>query len=122
MPLSSAAVRAAIINGATDVYRSWYQAAHPGGTAKIGEIVDSNLKTEIDKLYVCDCSVVPEEWGLLPSLTLLALGKRLARHLMKPAELTGRGAEMGKLSAAVMTFPTYRLVNGVTCRDNKLLE
>jgi choline dehydrogenase-like flavoprotein len=88
MPLSSAAVRAAIINGATDVYRSWYLAAHPGGTAKIGEIVDANLKTEIDKLYVCDYSVVPEEWGLPPSLTLLALGKRLARHLMNPADTT----------------------------------
>ena len=74
--------------GAKDVYRSWYLAAHPGGTAKIGEIVDANLKTEFDNLYVCDCSVVPEGWGLPPSLTLLALGKRLARHLMKPADTT----------------------------------
>ena len=72
--------------GATDIYRSWYLAAHPGGTAKIGEIVDADLKTEFDNLYVCDCSVVPEEWGLPPSMTLLGLGKRLARHLMKSAD------------------------------------
>jgi hypothetical protein len=73
--------------GATDIYRTWYLAAHPGGTAKIGEIVDADLKTEFDNLYVCDCSVVPEEWGLPPSLTLLALGKRLARHLMQSADI-----------------------------------
>jgi hypothetical protein len=67
--------------GATDIYRSWYLAAHPGGTVKIGEHVDTNLKTKFDNLYVCDCSVVPEEWGLPPTMTLLGLGKRLAAHL-----------------------------------------
>jgi translation initiation factor 2 gamma subunit (eIF-2gamma) len=67
--------------GATDVYRSWYIAAHPGGTVKIGEHVDTNLKTKFDNLYVCDCSVIPEAWGLPPTFTLLALGKRLAKHL-----------------------------------------
>jgi choline dehydrogenase-like flavoprotein len=67
--------------GATDIYKTGVLAAHPGGTVKIGELVDANLKTRIDNLYVCDCSVIPEEWGLPPTLTLLALGKRLARHL-----------------------------------------
>jgi choline dehydrogenase-like flavoprotein len=33
-------------------------------------------------LYVCDCSVIPEAWGLPPVLTLVGLGKRLARHLV----------------------------------------
>jgi choline dehydrogenase-like flavoprotein len=74
--------------GASDVYRSWYLATHPGGTAKIGEIVDANLKTECDDLYVCDCSVLPEESGLPPTMILLALGKRLARHLMKSADMS----------------------------------
>jgi len=68
--------------GATDIYKTGILAAHPGGTVKIGELVDANLKTRIDNLYVCDCSVIPEEWGLPPTLTLLALGKRLARHLV----------------------------------------
>lgn len=67
--------------GATDIYRTGYLAAHPGGTVKIGHLVDTNLKTAIDRLHVCDCSVIPEAWGLPPSLTLVALGKRLARHL-----------------------------------------
>ena len=68
--------------GATDIYKTGILAAHPGGTVKIGELVDADLKTQIDNLYVCDCSVIPEEWGLPPTLTLLALGKRLARHLV----------------------------------------
>jgi len=68
--------------GATDIYKTGILAAHPGGTAKIGEIVDANLKTRIDNLYVCDCSVIPEAWGLPPTFTLIALGKRLASHLV----------------------------------------
>ncbi len=67
--------------GARNIHRSWYLAAHPGGTAKIGDIVDSNLQTRWENLYVCDCSVVPDAWGLPPTFTLIALGKRLARHL-----------------------------------------
>lgn len=67
--------------GATNIFKTWYTATHPGGTAKIGDIVDSNLKTKIDNLYVCDCSVIPEPWGLPPTLTLVALGKRLAKHI-----------------------------------------
>jgi choline dehydrogenase-like flavoprotein len=67
--------------GARNIYKTWYLAVHPGGTAKINDVVDSNLKTEIDNLFVCDCSVIPEAWGLPPSLTLIALGKRLGNHL-----------------------------------------
>ncbi len=67
--------------GAKNIYKTWYLAVHPGGTAKINEVVDSNLETEVQNLYVCDCSVIPEAWGLPPSLTLLALGKRLGKHL-----------------------------------------
>jgi choline dehydrogenase-like flavoprotein len=69
--------------GARHIYKSWYIAAHPGGTAKIQDIVDTNLKTEYDNLYVCDCSVIPESFGLPPTLTLVGLGKRLAKHLCK---------------------------------------
>ncbi len=58
-------------------------AAHPGGTAKIGDVVDANLRTKFDNLYVCDCSVIPQSWGRPPTLTLLALGRRLAKHLLE---------------------------------------
>ena len=67
--------------GAKDIRKSWYLAAHPGGTVKINEFIDTNLKTEYDNLYVCDCSVIPEAWGLPPTFTLVALGKRLVKHL-----------------------------------------
>ncbi|MBU3916528.1 GMC family oxidoreductase N-terminal domain-containing protein, partial [bacterium] len=67
--------------GAKNIFKSWYLAAHPGGTAKINDVVDSNLMTELENLYVCDCSVVPEAWGLPPTFSLLCLGKRLAKHL-----------------------------------------
>jgi choline dehydrogenase-like flavoprotein len=71
--------------GATGIYKSWYIAAHPGGTAKVGEVVDANLETRYHNLYVCDCSVIPEAWGLPPTFTLLALGKRLVKHMSASA-------------------------------------
>jgi choline dehydrogenase-like flavoprotein len=61
--------------------KTWYLAAHPGGTVKVGDLLDSDLKTEYDNLYVCDCSVIPEAWGLPPTATIIGLGKRLAKHL-----------------------------------------
>lgn len=67
--------------GAKRLYNTVWTSAHPGGSARIGEIVDTNLKSEYDNLYICDCSVIPTEWGLPPTLTLLALAKRLAKHL-----------------------------------------
>lgn len=67
--------------GAKDIFKTWYVAAHPGGTVKINHLVDADLKTKFDDLYVCDCSVIPESWGLPPTFTLIALGKRLAKHL-----------------------------------------
>jgi choline dehydrogenase-like flavoprotein len=67
--------------GAKSIFRTHYLAAHPGGTVKVGDIVDSNLMTEFDNLFVCDCSVIPEAWGLPPTSTIICLGKRLAKHL-----------------------------------------
>jgi choline dehydrogenase-like flavoprotein len=67
--------------GAEGIFRGWTVAAHPGGTVKIGDMLDSDLKTRRENLYVCDCSVIPEAWGLPPTLTLLALGRRLGQHL-----------------------------------------
>lgn len=78
--------------GARKIYKTWYLAVHPGGTVKINEAVDANLQTEIDNLFVCDCSVIPEAWGLPPSLTLLALGKRLGQHLAEGAGSVERPA------------------------------
>ena len=67
--------------GAKDIFKTQYLAAHPGGTVKIGDLVDSNLMTQYDNLFVCDCSVIPEAWGMPPTTTIIGLGKRLAKYL-----------------------------------------
>jgi len=55
--------------------------AHPGGTCRIGEVVDADLATGIRNLYVCDASVIPDSLAAPVVLTLVALGKRLAEDL-----------------------------------------
>jgi choline dehydrogenase-like flavoprotein len=67
--------------GARRIFASHHFAAHPGGSLRIGDQVDASLQTATPGLYVCDASVIPEPWGLPPTLTLLALGKRLGRQL-----------------------------------------
>jgi choline dehydrogenase-like flavoprotein len=67
--------------GAHHIFASHHFAAHPGGSLRIGDKVDAGLQTTTPGLYVCDASVIPEPWGLPPTLTLLALGKRLGRAL-----------------------------------------
>jgi choline dehydrogenase-like flavoprotein len=56
--------------------------AHPGGTAALGEVVDSGFRTRIDNLYVCDGSVLPEAPGKPPIITIMALAERLARDFV----------------------------------------
>ena len=86
--------------GATDIYKTWYLASHPGGTVKIGQLVDANLETEYRNLYVCDCSVIPEAWGLPPVLTIIGLGKRLALHLAaEPKPTSAKNATLQRLAS-----------------------
>jgi choline dehydrogenase-like flavoprotein len=67
--------------GARHIFTTRHFAAHPGGSVRIGAGVDSELRTATPGLYVCDASVIPQPWGLPPTLTLLCLGQRLGRHL-----------------------------------------
>ena len=69
--------------GAHHIFKSWHFAAHPGGSVRIGEGVDADLQTSTKGLFVCDASVIPEPWGLPPTLTLLCLGKRLGGWLCR---------------------------------------
>lgn len=69
--------------GAHHVFASHHFAAHPGGSVRIGERVDSDLQTATPGLYVCDAAVIPAPWGLPPTLTLLCLGTRLGAHLAR---------------------------------------
>lgn len=58
------------------------QGAHPGGTAAIGRVVDKDLQSKVDNLFVCDGSVLPVSPGLPPILTITALAKKLAKTLV----------------------------------------
>jgi choline dehydrogenase-like flavoprotein len=55
--------------------------AHPGGTASIGKVVNKNLETSIEGLYITDASVIPQAPGRPPILTITALAKRLSNNL-----------------------------------------
>jgi len=66
-----------------DIFRTKPRAAHPGGTAAIGEVVNVNLETEIKNLYVCDASVLPISPGAPPILTIVSLAKRLSKYILK---------------------------------------
>jgi choline dehydrogenase-like flavoprotein len=67
--------------GAHSIHLTQRVAVHPGGTARIGDVVDADLATGIDGLHVCDASVLPVAWGVPPTFTILALARRLGRHL-----------------------------------------
>jgi choline dehydrogenase-like flavoprotein len=54
---------------------------HPSGTVRIGDMLDTNLQTEIPGLYVCDASTFPEALARPTVLTIIGLGKRLSKHL-----------------------------------------
>ncbi len=56
--------------------------AHPGGTARIGEVVNNKLETQIKNLFVCDASVLPTSLGIPPMLTLIALGKWFVKNVL----------------------------------------
>ncbi|ACL05526.1 glucose-methanol-choline oxidoreductase [Desulfatibacillum aliphaticivorans] len=55
---------------------------HPGGTAAMGKVVDENFMTEIENLYVCDGSVLPQSPGVPPSLTIMSMGRLFAKMLL----------------------------------------
>lgn len=69
--------------GAHHIFSSWHFAAHPGGSVRIGDGVDADLQTSTPGVFVCDASVIPEPWGLPPTVTLLCLGQRLGQRLCR---------------------------------------
>ena len=57
------------------------RAGHPGGTAGIGRVVNTDQETEISRLFVSDASVLPKAPGKPPVLTIVALSKRFSKIL-----------------------------------------
>jgi choline dehydrogenase-like flavoprotein len=64
------------------IFTTPLRGTHPSGTVRIGTLVDENLQTEARGLYVCDASVFPEALGRPTVLTIIGLGKRLAKILI----------------------------------------
>ena len=65
------------------IFTTPLRGTHPSGTVRVGTLVDENLQTEIHGLYVCDASVFPEGLARPTVLTIIGLGKRLARHILE---------------------------------------
>jgi choline dehydrogenase-like flavoprotein len=66
---------------ADSIFTSPLRGTHPSGTVRLGTLLDRNLRTEVEGLYVCDASSFPEALGRPTVLTIIGLAKRLARHL-----------------------------------------
>jgi choline dehydrogenase-like flavoprotein len=64
------------------IFTTPLRGTHPSSTVRIGEVVDQNLQTEVNGLYVCDASVFPEALCRPTVLTIIALARRLSEHLL----------------------------------------
>lgn len=65
------------------IFTSPVRGTHPGGTARIGHVIDNNLETKIKNLFVCDASVFPEAPDRPLVLSIIGFGKRLAKYLLE---------------------------------------
>jgi choline dehydrogenase-like flavoprotein len=63
------------------IFMTPLRGTHPSGTVRIGMLLDENLRTEVEGLYVCDASVFPEALDRPTVLTIIGLAKRLAKQL-----------------------------------------
>ena len=65
------------------IFTTPLRGTHPSGTVRIGEMLDSDLKLhELNNCYVCDASTFPEALDRPIVLTVIGMGKRLAKHLL----------------------------------------
>uniref|UniRef100_UPI00263253D2 GMC oxidoreductase n=1 Tax=Acidocella sp. TaxID=50710 RepID=UPI00263253D2 len=71
--------------GGGRAFLSPWVAAHPGGSARLGHVLDARLTCrDVTNLHVCDAAALPEPWGLPPTLTVLALARYLAHSVLEP--------------------------------------
>ena len=64
------------------IFMTPLRGTHPSGTVRIDTMLDKDLQTEVEGLYVCDASTFPEALDRPTVLTIIGLGKRLAKHLL----------------------------------------
>lgn len=65
----------------SSIFSTPLRGTHPSGTVRIGSLVGRDLATPVKGLHVCDASVFPEALDRPTVLTIVALAKRLAKHL-----------------------------------------
>jgi len=63
------------------IFTTPLRGTHPSGTVRIGEMLSTDLETEVAGLYVCDASVFPRALARPTVLTIISLANRLAEHL-----------------------------------------
>ena len=73
--------------GAKDTLDTLYMSHHVQGSCRMGSdpsrSVDSNCQSyDVDGLYIADGSIIPSVIDVNPSLTIMALSRRLASHLL----------------------------------------
>jgi choline dehydrogenase-like flavoprotein len=65
----------------SSIFTSPLRGTHPSATVRIGEMLDVDLQTEVQGLYVCDASAFPEALDRPTVLTIIGMARRLAKHL-----------------------------------------
>ncbi len=72
------------------IFTTPLRGTHPSGTVRVGEMLSTDLETEVNELYVCDASVFPQALARPTVLTIITLGKRLGDHLLEKPTQDGR--------------------------------
>ncbi len=70
--------------GARNLFRTRLVAGIPGGALRLHAHFDANLETPVRNLHVCDHSVISDV-RITPTVTLISLGRYLARRLAAAA-------------------------------------
>jgi choline dehydrogenase-like flavoprotein len=85
------------------IFTTPLRGTHPSATARIGDAVDVELRTQVDGLYVCDASVFPEALGRPTVLTIIGLARRLAKRLagVSGSGTRSPGVESGRADGSV---------------------
>ncbi|MGH7502749.1 MAG: GMC family oxidoreductase N-terminal domain-containing protein [Longimicrobiales bacterium] len=65
------------------VFMTPLRGTHPSATVRIDTMLTRDLETEVRNLFVCDASVFPQALARPTVLTILALARRLAGHLLE---------------------------------------
>lgn len=82
--------------GPDSIFISPLRGTHPSGTVRIGDLLGTQLQTKIKNLYVCDASCFPEALDRPTVLTIISLGKRLARYLLNKGKKNAKEAPAAK--------------------------